>query len=99
MTEELHREITKRSRLHNNLLKNKLQEDRLKYNKQYEFDKKLLRTTINLYCSNLDLKQKVYHKSFWKKQLSHTFQQDAPTSKSINTKIKIIPILKKETQH
>ena len=61
----------KRSRLHNNLLKNKLQEDRLKYNKQHEFDKKLLRTTINLYCSNLDLKQVVYHKSFWKTVVSH----------------------------
>ena len=71
MTEELHGEIMERSRLHNNLLKNKLQEDRLKYNKQHEFDKKLLRTTINLYCSNLDLKQVVYHKSFWKTVVSH----------------------------
>ena len=34
MTKELHREIMKRSRLRNNFLKTKSQEDRLKYNKQ-----------------------------------------------------------------
>ena len=31
MTKEMHREITKRSRLRNNSLRNKSQEDRLKY--------------------------------------------------------------------
>ena len=40
MTKELHREIMKRSRLRNNFLRAKTQEDRLKYNKQQHFCKK-----------------------------------------------------------
>ena len=43
MTKELHREIMERSRLRNNVLRTKSQEDRLKYNKQRNFCKKLLR--------------------------------------------------------
>ena len=64
MTNEMHRETTKRSRIRNNLLRNKLQEDRLKYNKQQNLCKKLLRTTQKLYFSNLDIKKVVFNRSF-----------------------------------
>ena len=57
MTKELHREIVKISRLRNNFLGTKSQEDRLKYNKQRNFCEKLLRTAEKLYFSNLDIKK------------------------------------------
>ena len=57
MTKELHKEIMKRSRLRNNFLRTKSQEDRLKYNKQRKFCKKLLRTAKKLYFNNLDIKK------------------------------------------
>ena len=66
MTKELHREIMKRSRLRNNFLRAKSQEDRLKYNKQRNYCKKLLRTAKKLYFNNLDLKEVVDNRSFWK---------------------------------
>ena len=65
MTKELHREIMKRSRLGNNFLKTKSQENRLKYNKQRNFCKKLLRTAKKLYFNNLDIKEVVDNRSFW----------------------------------
>ena len=66
MTKELHREIMKRSRLRNNFLRTKSQEDRLKYNKQRNFCKKLLRTAQKLYFNNLDIKEVVDNRSFSK---------------------------------
>ena len=57
MIKELQREIMKRSRIRNNFLRTKSQEDRLKYNMQQNFYKKLLRTTKKLYFSNLDIKK------------------------------------------
>ena len=66
MTTELHREIVKRSRLHNNFLRTKSQEDRWKYNKQRNFCKNLLRTAKKLYFSNLDIKKVIDNRSFWK---------------------------------
>ena len=66
MTKELHKEIMKRSRLRDNFLRTKSQEDRLKYNKQRNFCKKLLRTAQKLYFNNLDIKKVVDNRSFWK---------------------------------
>ena len=66
MTKELYREIMKRSRLHNNFLRTKWKEDRLKYNKQKCFCKKLLGTTKKLYFINLDIKNVVDNRSFFK---------------------------------
>ena len=66
MTKELQREIMKRSRLRNNSLRTKSQEDRLKYNKQQDFCKKLLRTAKKLCFNNLDIKEVVDNRSFWK---------------------------------
>ena len=56
----------KRSRLHNNFLRTKSQEGRLKYNKQRNFYIKLLRTNEKLYFSNLDIKKVVEIRRFWK---------------------------------
>ena len=66
MTKELYREIMKRSRLHNNFLRTKWKEDRLKYNKQKYFCKKLLGTTKKLYFINLDIRNVVDNRSFLK---------------------------------
>ena len=52
MTKELHKRVMKRSRLRNNFLRTKSQENRLKYNKQQNFCKILLRTAKKLYFSN-----------------------------------------------
>ena len=52
MTKVLHGEIMKKARLRNNVFRTKSQEDRLKYNKQRNFSKKLLRTTKKLYYNN-----------------------------------------------
>ena len=67
MTKELHRETMKRSRLRKNFLRTKSQEDRLKYNKQRNFCKKLLRTTKKLYFIKKDIKKVVDNRSFWEK--------------------------------
>ena len=56
----------KRPRLRNNFLRTKSQADRLKYNKQRNFIKKLLTITKKLYFSNLDIKKVVDNRSFWK---------------------------------
>ena len=76
MTKELHREIMKRSRLRNNFLRTKSQEDRLKYNKQQNLCKKLLRTAKILYFNNLDIK-KVVHIEVFGKQCLPFFLQNA----------------------
>ena len=56
----------KRSRWRNNFLRTKSHEDRLKYNKQRNFCKKLLRTAKKIYFNNLDIKEVVDNRSFWK---------------------------------
>ena len=56
MTKEFHRKNMKKSRLRNNFLRAKSQEDRLKYNKQRIFCKKLVGTAKKLYFNNLDIK-------------------------------------------
>ena len=66
MTKELHREFMKRSRLRNNFLRTKYQEDRLKYNKLRKFCKKLMKTAKKLYFNNLDIKEVVDNRSLWK---------------------------------
>ena len=53
MTKELHRETMKRSRLLNNFLRTKSQKDKVKYNKQRNICKKLLRATKKLFFSSL----------------------------------------------
>ena len=64
MTKELHKEIMKRSRLHNNFLRTKSQEDKLKYNMQRNICKKLVRTAKTSYYSNI--KKVVDSRSFWR---------------------------------
>ena len=64
MKKELHREIMKRSRLYNNFLRTESQEDKLKYNMQQNFCKKLVRTAKTSYYSNI--KKVVDIRSFWR---------------------------------
>ena len=47
-------------------MRTKSQKDRLKYKKQRNFCKKLLRTAKQLYFNNVDIKEVVDHRSFWK---------------------------------
>ena len=56
----------KRTRLRNNFLRTKSQEDWSKFNKQRNFCKKKLRTTKKFYFSNLDIKKVVGSRSIWK---------------------------------
>ena len=56
----------KRTRLRNNFLRTKSQEDWSKFNKQRNFYKKKLRTTKKFYFSNLDIKKVVGSRSIWK---------------------------------
>ena len=86
MTKELHREMMKRSRLCNNFLRTKSQEDRLKYNKQRNFCKKLLRTTKKLHFSNLDIKKVVDNKVFGKHILPFFLQNTQKVIKSSSMK-------------
>ena len=66
MTKELDKEITERSILSNNFLKPKSQKDQLKYNKQRNFCKKLVKINKKLYFTKLDIKNLVDNRSFWK---------------------------------
>ena len=63
---ELDKEIMERSILSNNFLKPKSQKDQLKYNKQHNFCKKLVKINKKLYFSKLDIKKLVDNRSFWK---------------------------------
>ena len=76
MKKELDRERMKRSKLRNNFWRTRPQKDILIYNQQQNFFKKLLRTTKNLYFSNLDIKKVVDNKSFWKAVSSFFFLQN-----------------------
>ena len=55
ITKELHKAILKRSRLRNTFLKTKSITNRKNYNVQRNYCKKLLRSTIKSYFSNLDI--------------------------------------------
>ena len=65
MTKELHREVMKRLRFHNNFLRSKSQEDRLKYNKQQNFCKNYWEQLKNIHFSNLDIKKVVDNRNSW----------------------------------
>ena len=62
MTKELHKPIMKRFRLRNKFLKTKSITYRKSYNVQWNYCKKLLRSTEKLYFNNLDND----NRSFWK---------------------------------
>ena len=64
MTQSLHKEIMKRSRLRNKYLKSKSLTDRKKYDIQRNFCKKLLRATKKECFNNLDTKKVTDNKTF-----------------------------------
>ena len=57
MTKELHKAIMKRSRLRNNFLKDRTENNQKNLKHQRNFCEKLLRTTKKSYYSNLDIKK------------------------------------------
>ena len=66
MNKELPKEITHRTRLRNNFLRNKSDENKRKYSKQRNYCVSLLRKIKKNYYSNLDKKKITDNKTFWK---------------------------------
>ena len=66
MTKELHKAMMKRSRLRNKILKTKSITGRKNYNVQWNYCKKLLRSTKKSYFNNLDISKINDNRSFWK---------------------------------
>ena len=63
---ELHKAITKRSKLRNKFLKDRTENNQKNFKHQRNICKKLLRTTKKSYYSNLDIKKVTDNKTFWK---------------------------------
>ena len=66
MTKELHKAIMERSRLRNKFLKTKSITDVKNYNVQYNYCKKLLRSTKKSFFNELDISKINDNRSFWK---------------------------------
>ena len=66
MTKELHKAIMKRSRLRNKFLNDRTENNQKNFKHQINFCKKLLRTTKKTYFNNLDIKNVIDNKIFWK---------------------------------
>ena len=64
MTKELHKAITKRSRLRNTFSKDRTENNPKNFKLQRNFCKKLLRTIKKSYYSNLDIKKVTDTKTF-----------------------------------
>ena len=66
MNKELSKEIMHRTRLWNNFLRNRSDENKRKYSKQRNYCVSLLRKTKKNYYSNLNEKKITDNKTFWK---------------------------------
>ena len=66
MTKQLSKEIMKRSRLPNNFLRNKIEENKILYNRQRNYCVSLLRKSKRRYYENLNIKNVTDNKLFWK---------------------------------
>ena len=66
MNKELSTEIMHRTRLRTNFLRNRSDENKRKYSKQWNYCVSLLRKTKKHYYSNLNEKKITDHKTFWK---------------------------------
>ena len=66
MIKELTKEIMKRSRLSNNFLKNRTEENEILYNRQRNYCASLLRKSKRRYYENLNIKNVTDSKLFWK---------------------------------
>ena len=66
MTKQSSKEIMKRSRLRNNFLRNRTEENKILYNKQRNYCVSLLRKSKRGYYENLNIKNVTDNKLFWK---------------------------------
>ena len=66
ITKQLSKEITKRSRLHNNFLRNRTEENKILYNRQRNYCVSLFRKSKRGYYENLNIKNITDNKLFWK---------------------------------
>ena len=66
MNKELSKEIIHRTRLRNNFLRNRSEENKRKYSKHRNYCVSLLRKTKKTYYSNLNEKKSTDKKTFWK---------------------------------
>ena len=66
MNKELSKEIMHRTRLRNNILRNRSDENKRKYSKQRNYCVSLLKKIKKKYCSNLSEKKITDNKTFWK---------------------------------
>ena len=66
MTKQLSKEIMKRSRLPNNFLRDKTEENKILYNRQRNYCVSLLRKSKRRYYENLNIKNVTDNKLFWK---------------------------------
>ena len=66
MTKQLFKEIMKRSRLRNNFLRNRTEENKILYNRQRNYCVSLLRKSKGGYYENLNIKNVTDNKLFWK---------------------------------
>ena len=66
MNKELSKEIMRRTRLRNNFLRNRSDENKRKYSKQRNYCVSLLRKTKKNYYNNLNEKKITDNKTFWK---------------------------------
>ena len=66
MNKELSKEIMHRTRLRNNILRNRSDENKRKYSKQRNYCVSLLKKIKKKYCSNLNEKKITDNKTFWK---------------------------------
>ena len=66
MTKQLSKEIMKRSRLRNNFLRNRTEENKILYNRQRNYCVSLLRKSKRGYYENLNIETVTDNKLFWK---------------------------------
>ena len=66
MTKQLSKETMKRSRLRNNFLRNRTEENKILYNRQRNYCVSLLRKSKKGYYENLNIKNVTDNKLFWK---------------------------------
>ena len=66
MIKQLSKEITKRSRVHNNFLRNKTEENEILYNRHRNYCVSLLRKSKRGHHENLNKKNITNNKLFWK---------------------------------
>ena len=66
MTKQLSKEIMKRSRLRNNFLRNRTEENEILCNRQRNYCVSLLRKSKRGYYENLNIKNLTKNKLFWK---------------------------------